>query len=61
MDAYFARCDELFSTFKQIIDEEMKLIDLLDTRVKYLQQVHEFLKYYSLLFSFGKGSAEGMR
>ncbi|CAG9536075.1 unnamed protein product [Cercopithifilaria johnstoni] len=40
MDTYFGRFEELFGTFKQITDEEMELIDLLDTRVKYLQQAN---------------------
>lgn len=53
MDTYFGRFEELFGTFKQITDEEMELIDLLDTRVKYLQQVDKFRKYYYLLFSIG--------
>ncbi|KAM3720860.1 E3 ubiquitin-protein transferase MAEA [Dirofilaria immitis] len=40
MDTYFGRFEELFSAFKQITDEEIELIDLLDTRVKYLQQAN---------------------
>ncbi|VDK82025.1 unnamed protein product [Litomosoides sigmodontis] len=40
MDAYFVRFEELFGSFKQVMDEEMGLIDLLDTRIKYLQQAN---------------------